>query len=208
MKKFPKAGLLIITLVIPALIFVLLKLFATNHYDLPYFNPKLGADQNVEIVNGDTVFQKISEIRLSTVNVKLEDQLSVISVMQEDCGETCKLVLSNLQRIYDLRSGIEKLNIVTLSKDSLSASTEFRDLGNPGWNVVTTKDANIADVLNSQSAAFKKMLELYSNGSGLMLVDRRGYTRGYYNGADPEEVDRLMAEIKILNYEDKASANP
>lgn len=208
MKKFPKAGLLIITLVIPALIFVLLKLFATNHYDLPYFNPKLDANQKVEIVNGDTVFQKILEVHLPLGNVKLEDQLSIISVVPEDCGDTCKLVLSNLQRICDLRSGVENLSIITLSRDSLSASTEFRDLGNPGWNVAITKNADIADVLNSQSAAFKQMLELYPAGSGLILLDRKGYTRGYYNGADPEEVDRLMAEIKILNYEDKASANP
>ena len=31
-----------------------------------------------------------------------------------------------------------------------------------------------------------------------ILVDKQGYIRGFYDGTDPEEVDRLMAEVKIL----------
>ncbi len=39
MINFRKAGLLIVTLVIPALVFTFLKFFATNHYDLQHYFP-------------------------------------------------------------------------------------------------------------------------------------------------------------------------
>jgi protein SCO1 len=31
-----------------------------------------------------------------------------------------------------------------------------------------------------------------------ILIDKEGYTRGVYDGTDPEDVDRLLAELKIL----------
>jgi hypothetical protein len=208
MKNFPKAGLLIVTLVIPALIFLFLKLFATNHYEVPYFNPKLGSDGRVEIVNGDTVFQNTSELKLSSGIVNLGNGISVISYLPGVCEENCKLMLSNLQRVYDMRSAITDLTINVLSKDIIEPSSEFRDLGKAAWNVKVVAESDINNFSNAQALPFKHSLELYPDGRGLVLVDRKGYTRGYYDGADPDEVDRLMAEVKILNYEDKASANP
>jgi protein SCO1/2 len=37
----------------------------------------------------------------------------------------------------------------------------------------------------------------------LVLIDADGHIRGYYNASDLEETNRLMAEIKILDYEKK-----
>lgn len=206
MKNFPKAGLLIVTLVIPALIFVLLRLFATNHYDLPYFNPDIGNDRKVVIANGDTVFRKQSEVQLSSRSYDIANQITVISFLPKNCADSCKLVLSNLKRIFDMRSETNNLTIKTLTEDSLATSSTYPiELDKEGWETwkASIKDAErLLALPSSQDTS-----ELYPIESRLMLIDSRGYTRGYYNGMDPEEIDRLMAEIKILNYENKASAD-
>lgn len=209
MKNFPKAGLLIVTLVIPALIFVMLRLFATNHYDLPYFNPQVDSDGKVVIVNGDTIFQKRETLPLASGDYKLKNDISVISFLPKDCSDTCMLVLSNLKRIYDMRSEENSLIIKTLSEDSVLKSSTFpEELGKKGWEALKATDTEVGNILHLESTSLKDKPELYPIESRLMLIDSKGYTRGFYNGADSEEIDRLMAEVKILNYENKASANP
>lgn len=209
MKNFPKAGLLIITLVIPALIFVLLRLFATNHYDLPYLNPEVGTDGKIVIANGDTVFQRRSNLQLASGNYDIANDISVVSFLPKDCGDTCKLVLSNLKRIYDMRSEENSLTIKTLTEDSVFTSEAYpEELGKEGWKTLKATQSEVTDILNQKSSSLLKTAELSPIESRLMLIDSKGYTRGFYNGADPEEIDRLMAEVKILNYENKVSANP
>ncbi|SKC09748.1 hypothetical protein [Dyadobacter psychrophilus] len=209
MKNFPKAGLLIVTLVIPALIFVMLRLFATNHYDLPYFNPQVGSDGKIVIVNGDTVFHKREALQLASGEYKLGNDISVISFLPGACSDTCRLVLSNLERVYDMRSETNSLTIKTLSEDSVLASPAYpEELGKEGWDIFRATNAEAGKLLNLQSASLQEKPELYQVESRLMLIDSKGYTRGFYNGASSEEIDRLMAEVKILNYENKASAYP
>jgi len=209
MKNFPKAGLLIVTLVIPALIFVLLRLFATNHYDLPYFNPEEGTDGKPVLANGDTVFLKRSALQLASGTYGIANDISVISFLPNECGDSCKLVLSNLKRIYDMRSETNNLTIKTLTEDSIITAEAYpQELGKEGWKTLKATFAEATEILNPKSLALQQTAELSSIESRLMLIDSKGYTRGFYNGTDPEEIDRLMAELKILNYEKKASANP
>ena len=208
MKNFPKAGLLIITLVIPALTFLLLKLFATNHYDLPYFNPEVTSNGQVVVVNGDTTFRKSPSIQLASGNVNLDGQIALISFLPENCTDSCKLVLANLKRIYDMRNAIANLSIKTLAPGNANIPVESSDeMGKEGWNVIKASQDDIAAFMNAQSPYFKATLELYPEENRLILIDAKGFTRGYYNGTDSKEIDRLMAELKILDYETEASAN-
>jgi protein SCO1/2 len=42
----------------------------------------------------------------------------------------------------------------------------------------------------------------------LVLVDKEGRIRGYYDGTDPKETDRLIDEIRVLEAAYKESARP
>nr|WP_295925921.1 hypothetical protein [uncultured Dyadobacter sp.] len=190
MKKFPKAGLLIVTLVIPALIFVLLKLFATNHYDLPYFLPAHNAAGEVVVQNGDTVFSKVVERCEALKPMHLEGGLTVLHQMPEPCPDGCQKAIDEVRRVAALKDVIPELKVVALT----AGNAEAKQLE---WAILNS--AETVDCLQASG-----VLEAEN---GIVLIDRAGFVRGFYKGGDTEETDRLMAEIKILDYEQKNKVN-
>lgn len=44
----------------------------------------------------------------------------------------------------------------------------------------------------------EKTLETIPYNEQFVLLDRKGFIRGFYDGTSPEDVDRLTAEVKIL----------
>jgi len=202
MKNFPKAGLLILTLVTPALIFVFLKFFGTNHYVLPYYNPQSNRNGQIVVENGDTLFSKNSEIKLKSAKTSIEDKLTVVNYLPEICEDSCLLMLAQLERINNLTTDIPDLAILTLTESGKQSSGYSDELGKGKWKVLPASNDEARNVLEKQLG-----LQTASFDNKLVLIDKQGYTRGFYNGADSEDADRLMAEIKILQYEYKNSTH-
>ena len=46
--------------------------------------------------------------------------------------------------------------------------------------------------------AIKNPDETFIHSERLVLVDKEGIIRGFYDGTDKKEVDRLLVEIKVL----------
>ncbi|TLU98109.1 hypothetical protein [Dyadobacter luticola] len=204
MKKFSKAGLLIVTLVIPALIFVFLKFFAKNHYDLPYFNPELDAQGKVVIENGDTLFRKVNMVCPSLGQIDLRNKLTLISSLSGECDADCQTFVTQLQRINSLTHEIPELQILTLT-DTLKKVAELPDgMGGGKWSLIRSSENAIDNCLKMSPMSVETSNELDKKWQ-LMLIDRQGFVRGYYNGKDVKDTDRLIAEIKILDYEGKAT---
>jgi hypothetical protein len=202
MKNFPKAGLLIITLVIPALIFVFLRFFARNHYDLPYFNPERNASGEILIQRGDTIFHQVKNQILPSKGNSINGHLTVVSYLPEVCDDSCSLALSQLQRINATNDKIPEVSVLTLTTDLEKQKVRIAELGSGSWKFEK-------DSLGRISSFFNKELGYTPELSGISnmftLIDTKGFIRGYYKGTDPEEIDRLMAEIKILAYEGKST---
>jgi protein SCO1/2 len=193
MKKYGKAGLLIVTLVIPALIFTFLRFFATNHYDVPFYHPITDTQGLIKGSNGDTLFYAISDQRLP-----LNGKLTVVSYFTEQCDDSCQIMRDNLNRIYALREAMKGLNLLSLQENVVNVD---RSATKDGWSNVqlNTLDRNRILKWNEFVAAEK----MGTPENRWMLIDTDGHIRGYYNGADSEETDRLMAEIKILSIDEK-----
>jgi protein SCO1/2 len=214
MINFRKAGLLIATLVIPALIFVFLKLFATNHYDLPYYHPEINAEGSVIVNNGDTLFYTVPSIALmkpdSSAGTAVfgQGKMTLAGYLPEICDDSCKLYLNQLARLSTLGESIDNLQFLTIAQKWNAANADYPEgINTPGWPVLTGTDAEIDSIL-------RNVLKLQTNIPGqktnsleskLVLIDTHGHVRGYYNAADAEEADRLMGEIKILDYERKTN---
>ncbi|KAA0990197.1 hypothetical protein [Dyadobacter aurulentus] len=197
MKNFPKAGLLIGTLVIPALIFLFLQLFARNHYDLPYFNPELDENGKVVMQNSDTVFHRLSEKQNTVAGYFFTGKWTVVSYLPVDCRDSCKLGFSQLQRIAALGSELQDLHLLTLTSDLGKQKASMPELDMANWEIKAAPEDGIAQFFK-QELGLKNAV---TNSSACVLVDSKGFVRGHYQLTDPKETERLMAEIKILSYE-------
>lgn len=203
MKNFPKAGLLIVTLVIPALIFVFLQFFGTNHYNLPYYNPATDENGKVLLHGKDTVFNKITETCVIGGSADFKGRVTVINSLPAECDEKCEIMFAQLQRVFELTNEISDLNLLTLSLTGTTKPENLPDkLHSRKWQLVGTLSKHIDNCFYTSALPATSD---FSTDEQVMLVDREGYIRGYYNGSDEKEIDRLMAEIKILDYENKAS---
>ncbi len=195
MRKFPKAGLLIVTLVIPALIFVLLKLFATNHYILPYFVPEKDGNGAIIVQNGDTLFHKVSADCGIFSGVNLDGRLTLVSRMPSHCGEPCERAADELERLAALKTEIPELQILVIATDTARS-------GN--WQSVKADSAIVANCFLKELSDAGKGSDVLNGPAGqIVLIDHEKHVRGFYKAANVEETDRLMAEIKILDYEKK-----
>ncbi|MBO9614347.1 MAG: hypothetical protein J7619_16725 [Dyadobacter sp.] len=195
MKKFPKAGLLIVTLVIPALIFALLKLFGTNHYDLPYFVASKDGNGSIIVQNGDTVFHQVSADCGVFGGVNLDGRLTVVHRMPSKCGEPCDIAIDEMGRIATLKSMIPELQVLSIAVDTVRHGE---------WQSVKTDSVTIANCFSRElTDAVKGSDALNGRAGQIVLIDRKKYVRGFYKAGDGEETDRLMAELKILDYEKK-----
>lgn len=212
MQKYVKTGLLILTLVFPVLIFIFLKVFTTNHYDLPYFVPLRDAANNVIVQpSGDTTFYQISEFSLVTIDgstitaPSINGKTLLISTLSSPCADTCQKVISQLARIQALHREYPTFSLLTLISQNdrgllseIKKSRQFDD----GWMIAVLPDSTITRTLQNVFHLNEKVpgLQTISPHARLSLVDGSGYIRGFYDTTDPEETDRLMAEIRILEH--------
>lgn len=213
MNKYVKAGLLIVTLVIPALIFTFLRFFATNHYNLPFYHPVTDSLGKVVMSGQDTVFYKVDPDGVSIkgqttplMGKAFENVITVVNYVQQPCSDSCQLLLSQLERVYAMRSGIPDIRLLSIAIDSLWKDTYPAQKGKEGWEMGVVNEGKSKELLYNQFRFQTKVPKSKTNSmeTKLILIDRTGRIRGYYVGTDKEEIDRLMAEIKILDYEKNA----
>ncbi len=204
-----------LTLVFPVLIYLFLKVFTTNHYDLPYF-VSLRDVANNAIVNpdGDTTFYQIQDFSLITADgstisaASLQGKTVLVSTLSFPCADTCKEVLSQLARVQSLHQDYPGFIILTLIEKNnaplISSIKEVRE-SETGWQIAPLSDSTLNYTLQTVFRLNEKVpgLKTISSQSRLSLVDGAGFIRGFYDTADPEEIDRLMAEIKILEHNRK-----
>jgi protein SCO1/2 len=212
MINFRKAGLLIVTLVIPALVFVFLKYFGTNHYDLPHFFPVKDNTGKIVVKQGDTLFYKVPVIRLNNTDGKSialtpgRGKITVVGYLPEHCLNTCQVVLGQMQRVFDMKEHIANLQLLTLADKWNGVEDIYPEsLNTKGWEVLTGSEGQVKRVWNDALKLLTEVPESKTNAleTKLVLIDEDGHIRGYYNASDVEETNRLMAEIKILDYEKK-----
>lgn len=209
MSKYKKAGFLIALLVIPVFIFLFLKGFTTNHFDLPYFRPVLESGKVVTNSKGDTLFKPVSGWKFTEESEIVTEQIFkgkyvVVGRVLDSCDAASRKVLTNLGRIRTLGTTVPNLMLITLtdvSPDVKSVLNESESLDSR-WKIWESNVGTIREAAQDLDLGMNEDQQTIPQNNRLVLLDKAGYVRGYYNGLQPAEIDRLMAEIKILDYSD------
>lgn len=219
MKIYFKVGLLIIILLVPAFVYIFMKSFGNNHYTLPKMIPIDVVEKqfNNKTVS-DTVFHKVSNFELLSSNGKkfgatqLNGKVFVADFFFTRCQSICPKMSTQLSRV---QSAFAEDSLVQLVSFSVDPDYDTKEVLNTYSSKFNANPKIWHFLLGSKSEIYKlakydfKITALDDPNGGeefvhsdkLILVDKEKHIRGFYDGTDPKEVDRLITELKVLLYE-------
>lgn len=230
MNKTLKAGVLIAILVVPASIFLFLKFFGNNRFDLPYYMPKISEQGEVVVENGDTVFHQVPSFSLVdqqgktfTSQTDLKGKFYVVSFFFSRCGTICPVITRNQKQIQEAFKGQPDVHLVSISIDPKYDTPNVlekyaADLGaNPTqWALLTGEKTYIYDLAIkgfklpvADASAYDPTVtdpdETFIHSEKLLLIDDVGFIRGIYDGTQKSEIKRAIVELKVLQDGKKSS---
>lgn len=170
----------------------------------------------------DTVFQTIPDFNLTDESGKsfsaktLQGKIYVTSFFFTRCGTVCPKITSQLSRVQDAFHLDPEVQLLSISVDpkfdqpeKLAAYAKRFDANKGQWHFLTGEKKAIYPLVlkgfhvpladaSEYDAAIKNPDETFIHSERLVLVDKEGIIRGFYDGTDKKEVDRLLVEIKVL----------
>ncbi|MFD2938075.1 SCO family protein [Spirosoma flavum] len=229
MTAIRKAGILLATLLVPALLYLFLRFETQNHFILPRYLPKIDSAKGeplmgkVTLADGrqvtDTIYNHIPSFSLidqdgKTVNESIvKNKIYVASFFFTRCNTVCPRISSQLTRVQDIFRKNPSIIFLSHSVDpehdrpaQLKAYAKKYEALPGKWYFLTGTKASIYDLamhgyyLPTVDAGVKegKPDETFIHSEKLVLVDKQGIVRGFYDGTDKEDVDRLVLEIRVL----------
>mgnify|MGYP001472289975 FL=1 len=182
---------------------------------LPIYQP---ASVNSELVDTTIVhkinYHKISDFSLTNQNgetvtqSKYDNKIYVADFFFTTCQSICPIMTKNMKDIQDKL--IKDSEVLLLSHtvfpeiDSVEVLKKYaveNEVIDSKWDLVTGDKKEIYDL------ARKSYLAAKDNNFGeyemihtenFVLIDKKKQIRGFYDGTNKEEIDRLYKDIKIL----------
>ncbi|GAB3267646.1 hypothetical protein GCM10027347_36680 [Larkinella harenae] len=222
MTRLLKAGILLLLLVVPAFIFLFLKIFGENQFTLQTFFPVVdaktgkietrpGSDPLLGNKTQDTVFYTLPPIVGTLPGKKpfstaaLQGKLYIASFFGLDCDTTCAKVANQVNRVQDIFSQNPDVILVSyVDNDSAAQHVIQSNEVLPDKWLLARPDSLETTFVAEQYYRIKqrpmtgRKNETFTLYEGLVLIDRQGHIRGFYNGTDKTDVDRLVLEIRVL----------
>lgn len=213
-----KILILFIVLLIPVGIVLFLHRYGKNHYEIPvYFSN--AADMSSDLCVFEEGQHYIPSFSFTDqlnkdVNEKwLENKYTIVDFIFTNCPSICKDMSSQMLRVQEAFRDDEQLQLLSFTvdpeRDTPATLKEYAarvGVKSNNWRFVTGdkeelyKVARCGFLLPVQSGDGGDEDFIHSNK--LVLVDSQKRIRGYYNGDDREDVDRLIQEIRLLKLEE------
>ena len=202
-------------LLIPVLIFMFLKGFGTNEYDLPIYFQN-GVDNPFrECPSSDTTQHYIPDFSFTNQNgemmgrQEMEGKITVVDFFFTSCPSICPIMSKEMERVNDMFRDEPGVQIMSISIDPEYDTPEIlkeyaeRHNATPGkWHFLsgpkeeTYQLARCGFVIPTVDG--NGVPDDFVHSDKFMLIDELGRIRGYYSGTNREEVDLLILETKVL----------
>ncbi|MRT15535.1 SCO family protein [Vitellibacter sp. q18] len=159
------------------------------------------ADFSLTNQNGQTITQK-----------NYKDKIYVADFFFTTCQTICPIMTDHMVQIQQkLKNDDEVLllsHTVTPEIDSVPQLKKYameKGVIDAKWNLVTGNKKEIYDLARKSYLAAKDVpFEEYDliHTENFVLVDKKRRIRGFYDGTDPEAIQKLLEDIQILKRED------
>ena len=182
---------------------------------LPIYQP---AEVNEKLVDSSIIhvakYHKISDFKLTNQNGKeitqanYKDKIYVADFFFTTCQDICPVMTKNM---YQLQEELKNDNQILLLShtvipevDTVEQLKEYaieNNVDDSKWNLVTGDKKQIYELARKSYLAVED--SNYSqydmiHTENFMLIDKERQIRGFYDGTNSEEINRLLKDIEIL----------
>ncbi len=209
-KKLVKAGLLTLMIGLPVFIYLFLVTFGENQFELQVYNPKsvdCPSDDSIHRVPAFVLFDQDSN---RFTNKDLDNKIYVANFILTRCPNgICPTMSNEFIRVQEEFKENDDVRLVSYSIDpefdTPSILKKFGDYygANPTvWKFLT---GSPQEIYQQSRCGYFVAVRMNEDGSfdfdhdkRMILIDKEKRIRGFYDGTNREEVDRLIVEMKIL----------
>ncbi|MEO1052584.1 MAG: hypothetical protein AAFX87_18270 [Bacteroidota bacterium] len=197
MSKYLKIIFLSLTIAIPVCIFLFLKYFGSNHFQIPMYY-----ENGVDTTFTDCSFSNIPHTiptfgfnSLDSVQITdevLKDRITVIEFSTVECNIPCAERKNQLSRVLDrFNPGeIQLISLFDLESGKLAHELKKGFNATENWHFLAGNRSDVQELMQCGT--------VMNSIDQVVLIDDQLRIRGYYTATDIEDIDRLILEIKIL----------
>jgi protein SCO1 len=206
---------LICILMIPVLVFLFLRTFGANTYEIPILY-QTGVDDpfgECDFAEGEQHY--IPEFSFYTTDSALmgseqmKGKITIVDFFFTSCPSICPVMSAEMERVQDAFRNEEKVQIYSISLDpeydtpEVLAGYASKHAAEKGkWHFLTGSRDETYDLARCgfvlPATHGEDEPEDFVHSDKFVLVDEYGRIRGYYSGTQREGVDELILETKIL----------
>ena len=182
---------------------------------LPIYQP---AEVNQKLVDSSIIhvakYHKISDFKLTNQNGKeitqanYKDKIYVADFFFTTCQDICPVMTKNM---YQLQEELKNDNQILLLSHTVIPEVDTveqlkkyaieNNVDDSKWNLVTGDKKQIYELARKSYLAVED--SNYSqydmiHTENFMLIDKERQIRGFYDGTNSEEINRLLKDIEIL----------
>ncbi|WP_296383644.1 SCO family protein [Winogradskyella sp.] len=185
---------------------------------LPIYQPAMVSEELVDsTIQHQKKYHKIGDFSLINQNGETvtqnnyKDKVYVADFFFTTCQTICPIMTDHMCQIQKEIINDEDIMLlshsVTPKIDSVAQLKKYakkKGVIDRKWNLVTGNKKQIYEL------ARKSYLAVKTNGNGdefdmihtenFMLIDKKQQIRGFYDGTQPEDIERLLEDIKTLKY--------
>ncbi len=205
MKKYFSTTVLFVLLVIaiPLAVFAVVNWYNNRFETIPVYG---NAGHHI----ADFTFTNQQGEKISSDAMK--NKIVVADFFFTHCLSVCPKMTGNLKKVQEAYSKDDQVQIISFTVDPLADSSkqlhqyaEIFGIDNTRWQLLTGGKKEIYKL------ARNSFMVVATDGDGgpadfihsekLVLIDNQKRIRGYYDGTDEKEVQKLITDIKKLKHE-------
>lgn len=193
----------------------------TPEKKLPVFNP---ADVNPKLVDKSVINitrnHKVADFKLINQNGEIvtqndyKDKIYVADFFFTRCMTICPVMTNNMGKLQEVFKNDDEIKFLSLSvtpeMDSIPILKEYavkKGVIDAKWNITTGDKKHIYELARKSYFAVLDEgdggLQDFIHTENFILVDKKRQIRGFYDGTDTKDIERLILDIKILQNESK-----
>jgi len=140
-------------------------------------------------------FNFTNQLGQSVSNDSLQDKIKIIHFFNTNCTDGCTKVVDNLVTVQDYFKVGEDVHILSFTTDAINDSTSaLQNFGEQKSQINALQQFTQNPFFSLDEKAVVD-LDIHQK---LLLVDKAGKIRGYYDGMDETQTRRLLENIEVL----------